>query len=132
MQAPNKLTPVEWEIMEIIWDLGGAPSVRDVLEHGFPNGEKAYTTILTIMNILEKKALLKRDKIGLVNFYSPTKSRTQIVKTEMSQMLTKMFKGSVPALANYLINSENISLKEIQTIKQMIASKEQELKEKQA
>ena len=58
MLKKNKLTPVEWEIMEAIWDLSGSPSVREVLESKFKNGEKAYTTIQTIMNNLVAKSHL--------------------------------------------------------------------------
>ena len=127
---PNieKLTPAEWEIMETIWQLGGASSVRDVLEKAFPHGQKAYTTVQTIMNILEKKGLLKRKKQGLVNFYKPIKSREQMVKVEMSQLVSRMFKGSMPAFANYLFNSENLTLNEIEKIKKLLGDKEAELK----
>jgi BlaI family penicillinase repressor len=128
MSKTEKLTPAEWEIMEAIWQLGGAPSVRDVLEKAFPDGEKAYTTVQTIMNILEKKGLLKRKKQGLVNFYKPTKTRDQIVKFEMSQLVSRIFKGSVPAFANYLINSEDLTLNEIEKIKNLLGEKEAELK----
>jgi BlaI family penicillinase repressor len=128
MSNIEKLTPAEWEIMEAIWQLGGAPSVRDVLEKAFPDGEKAYTTVQTIMNILEKKGLLKRKKQGLVNFYKPAKSREQMVKFEMSQLVSRMFKGSIPAFANYLINSEDLTLNEIGKIKKLLDEKEAELK----
>ena len=130
MANTEKLTPVEWEIMEAIWELKGAPSVREVLEHAFPDGQKAYTTIQTIMNILEKKGLLKRKKQGLVNFYKPTKSRDQMIKSEMSQLISRKFSGSIPALANYLINSENLTLKEVETIKALLDKKETELRSK--
>jgi len=130
MSDIEKLTPAEWEIMETIWQLGGAPSVRDVLEKAFPEGEKAYTTVQTIMNILDKKGLLKRKKQGLVNFYKPTKSRDQMVKVEMSQLVSRMFKGSIPAFANYLINSEDLTLTEIEKIKHLLDEKEAELKGK--
>ena len=124
----QKLTPAEWEIMDVVWNLKGSPSIRDVWEHAYPNGEKAYTTVQTIMNTLEKKELLKREKIGLVNFYTPAKSREDMVKAEMSSLVSRIFDGSVPALANYLINSHGLSLKEIETIKKLLDKKEQELK----
>jgi len=130
MSKAEKLTPVEWEIMETIWQLGGAPSVREVLEKAFPGGEKAYTTVQTIMNILEKKGLLKREKKGLVNFYKPTISRDKIIESEMSQMVSRMFQGSIPALANYLIKSDNLTLNEIEKIKSLLDGKEAELKGK--
>ena len=57
MSRNNKLTPVEWEIIDMIRELGGSPSIREVWEKCFPNGEKAYTTVQTIMNTLEKKGL---------------------------------------------------------------------------
>jgi len=128
MAKNNKLTPVEWEIIDRIWELGGSPSIREVWENCFPNAEKAYTTVQTIMNTLEKKGLLERKKIGLVNFYKPIKSREEVVKSEMSNVLKKIFNGSLPALANYLINSENLSLEEIEKIKKLLHEKEIELR----
>ena len=130
MTGKFKLTPVEWEIMESIWEIGGAPSIREVWQHCFPKGEKAYTTVQTIMNTLEKKGLLGRKKIGLVYFYNPKKLRDEAVKSEVSNMLFKMFNGSVSALANYLINSENLSLVEVEAIKDLLRQKEKELRSK--
>ena len=130
MARMNKLTPVEWEIMEAIWELGGTPSVREVWEHAFPKSEKAYTTVQTIMNSLEKKDLLERKKVGLVNFYTPLKTREDMVKAEMSSLVSRIFDGSVPALANYLINSNDLSLKEIKNIKSLLDQKEREMRKK--
>jgi predicted transcriptional regulator len=124
----KKLFPVEWEIMEAIWQLGGAPSVREVLEYAFANGKKAYTTVQTIMNSLEKKGFLSHKKIGLVNFYTPLKSRNEMVKAELSGMISRVFKGSVPAMANYLIDTQKLSLQEIEEIKALLDQKESQLR----
>jgi BlaI family penicillinase repressor len=126
----NKLFPVEWEIMEAIWQLGGSPSVREVLEYAFPKGIKAYTTVQTIMNALEKKGFLTHKKIGLVNFYTPLKSRNEMVKSELSGMISRVFHGSVPAMANSLIDSQNLSLKEIEEIKALLYQKESKIRSK--
>jgi BlaI family penicillinase repressor len=115
-----KLTPVEWEIMEAIWALGGSPSVRDVLGHAYPGKEKAYTTVQTVMNTLEKKGLLKRKKTGLVNFYRPTRSRDEAVRSEMTRLISRVFHGSVPALANHLIESGSLTLNEIEAIRDLL------------
>lgn len=126
----NKLTPAEWEIMDTIWNLGGSPSVRDVLEHAYPNGEKAYTTIQTLMNLLEKKGLLTRKKIGLVNFYTPVKQREDMLQQETKHLVSRVFRGSAPALANFLIAEEDLSLDDIKNIKALLKEKEAKLKEK--
>jgi BlaI family penicillinase repressor len=131
MSSPApKLTPVEWEIMEVVWDLGGKPSVREVVDFAYPNGEKAYTTVQTMMNTLEKKGLLRREKIGMVNFYQPAKSRNQMVKSELSTLVARVFDGSVPAMANFLLDSEKLSQDEIDSIKILLNQKENELKGK--
>ena len=128
MTFNNILGAVEWEIMETIWKLGGSPSVRDVLEEAYPNGEKAYTTVQTFMNNLVGKELLTREKIGLVFFYTPTRSRDDMVTEETAHLVTKLFKGSFPALANYLINLDLLTLEEIERIKKLIKEKEKKLR----
>jgi len=130
MSQNKKLTPVEWEIMDTIWELKKPSSVRDVCKEAFPNGEKAYTTIQTVMNTLEKKGFLNREKIGLVNFYTPQKSREKIIRSEMAQVVSRMFEGSVPAMANFLINTENLSLEELKEIKFILDKKEKALRSK--
>jgi BlaI family transcriptional regulator, penicillinase repressor len=123
-----KLTPAEWEIMEAVWTLGGSPSIREVMELAYAGGEKAYTTIQTIMNTLEKKDLLRRKKTGLVHFYTPILSRSQVIKSEMTGMLSRIFNGSVPAFANCLFDSEHLSLDEIEEMKSLLNKKENELR----
>jgi len=128
MAEDLKLAPVEAEIMEAIWRMGGSPSVREVLEYAYPNGKKAYTTVQTIMNNLEAKGYLVRQKIGLVNFYSPAKSREEMLAKETKNFLAKFFNGSIAAMANYLINAETITLDEVTSIKKLIAEKEKQLR----
>ena len=128
MLKNRKLTPVEWEIMDAVWNIGGNPSVRNVLELACPNGEKAYTTVQTVMNTLVKKGLLDCKKIGLVNFYTPVFSKKDIVKTEMTSLVSRIFNGSIPALANFLIDSDELSLEDIQKIRQRLDKKENDLK----
>ena len=126
----TKLTPVEWEIMDAIWRIGGSPSVREVVDFAFPNGEKAYTTVQTIIKTLENKGFLSSQKIGMVNFYTPVKSRDEMVTAETHNFISRIFHGSVPALANFLIDSQDLSLEEINQIKNLLADKENELKNK--
>ncbi len=129
MAGQDKLTPVEWEIMEAVWALGEAPSVREVLENAFPNGEKAYTTVQTVMNILERKGFLERKKTGMVNFYRPLRSREDMEREEMSSIVARIFGGSKPALASSLLSLEGLELGELEQIKEMLARREKELKE---
>ena len=129
MSRKPRLTPTEWELMETIWSLGSAVSVRDVLERAYPRGEKAYTTVQTTMNILEKKGLLRRRKTGLVNFYTPTRSREEMVRAEVSSLIARVFAGSIPAVASSLLSLDSLSLEEIAQIRKLLRKKERELRE---
>jgi BlaI family penicillinase repressor len=128
MKRKPKLTAVEWEIMEAIWALGGSPSVREVLEYAFPERRKAYTTVQTIMNNLVGKGYLSREKKGLVNFYTPARTRRQAVRKETSNLVSRVFHGSVPALASHLLRSEDLSLEEIKEIRKMLEERAGELR----
>ena len=128
MRDHKRLTPAEWEIMESIWKLGGAPSIREVVDYAYPTGEKAYTTVQTIMNTLVRKNILSRKKTGLVHFYKPLYTRKQMISGEMSNLLARGFHNSVPALANFLFDSEKISLDDIVQMKQLLQTKETELR----
>ena len=127
----DKLTPAEWEIMQAVWELDGNVTVRDVLERLYPAGEKAYTTVQTVMSTLEKKGLLARRKLGLVNFYTPTRSRDEATRREMSTLVARLFGGSVPALANSLVSLDDVDLDDLAEIRRLIARRERELKKKE-
>ncbi|MBU8870023.1 MAG: BlaI/MecI/CopY family transcriptional regulator [Gemmatimonadales bacterium] len=128
MSNKSKLTPVEWEVMQTVWDLADPITVRDVLEHLHPNGGKAYTTIQTVMNILEKKKLLSRRKIGLVNFYTPTLSRDDISRSEISRVVEGIFSGSIAAVASTLMSLDDFDLNDLAEIRALLAQREDELK----
>jgi predicted transcriptional regulator len=128
MAGQDRLTPAEWEIMEAVWDLGESPSVREVLERAFPNGEKAYTTVQTIMNTLEKKGFLERKKTGMVNFYSPVRSREEMERREMSSIVSRVFGGSKQALASSLLSLDGVELEDLEEIRKIITRREKELR----
>jgi BlaI family penicillinase repressor len=128
MTGKPKLTPAEWEIMQAVWTFKAAVTVRDVLEHLYPGGEKAYTTVQTVMNTLVKKKLLSRDKIGLVGFYSPTRTRDEATRQETSRLVARIFGGSIPAVANSLMSLDDVDLDDLAEIKKLIQEREDELK----
>lgn len=128
MASRRGVTPAEWDIMEAIWRLGRSASVRNVLDEAFPNGEKAYTTVQTTMNTLVRKKMLRRRKIGLVNFYTPTRRRDRIVNAEMARVISLVFGGSIPAVASSLLSLEELSIEQLEEIKALLAKKERELR----
>jgi len=126
MKSLEKLTPLEWEVMNIIWQQNHEVSVREVLIQGYPSGNKAYTTIQTVMNHLADKNYLNKKKVGLVNFYIPIHKKEDVIKTETSGFVKKVYNGSFQALANYIVGSNSLTAEEILELKKLIAEKEKE------
>ncbi len=134
MKAQKHLAVSEWEIMEGVWQCESKASpygitVREVHNQLYPKGQKAYTTVQTIMNILHEKGFLTRKKIGMVNFYTPTVSREEMAQHETHTLVSRAFGGSFVALANYLVDSGSLSEKELTVLKDMIDAKERQKKQ---
>ena len=117
---PYELSAAEWEIMQEMWSAGAPLAVRDVLERAYPNAEKAYTTVQTLMNILVDKGFLKRKKVGLVNFYAVAVAREKILRKSLATAAGRMFAGSFGAMASFLVSSAALSLEEIQELKKLL------------
>jgi len=127
MRKQVRLSPGEWDIIRALWDSRERMTVREVLQTIYPNNERAHTTVQTVMNNLEQKGFLAKKKIGLVNFYKPKIKRGEAVRRETQSFVKKVFDGSFQDLANYLVESDNLTLKDIEQLKKLIQSKEEEL-----
>ncbi len=124
MAAKKRLAEAEWEVMDGVWHLDRQVTVRDVVDYLYPNGEKAYTTVQTIMNILFEKGVLNRQKIGPVNVYMPTLSREDVAQVETRTLVSRMFEGSFGALATYLVDSGELSQGELDELRALIEARE--------
>ena len=124
MAAKKRLSEAEWEVMDGVWHLDRQVTVRDVVDYLYPNGEKAYTTVQTIMNILFEKGVLNRQKIGPVNVYKPALSREDAAQDETRTLVSRMFEGSFGALATYLVDSGELSQGELDELRTLIEARE--------
>lgn len=120
----QELSAAEWEIMQVIWNSNNPLAVRDVLAQAYPNAEKAYTTVQTLMNILVDKSFLKRKKAGLVNFYSAAVSRDKVLRRSLSTLAGRMFQGSFGAMASFLVSAAPLRPEEIQELKKLLLNEQ--------
>jgi predicted transcriptional regulator len=116
----HELSAAEWELMQVIWEKQSTVSVRDVLETAYPNDEKAYTTVQTLMNILVDKGFLRRKKEGMVNMYTAAVKREKVLDAGIAQAAERMFSGSIGAMASFLVNSRKLSDEDIAALRKML------------
>jgi BlaI family transcriptional regulator, penicillinase repressor len=109
-REPTPLTKLELQIMQVIWKLGMS-SVKDVQE-GLPQ-KLAYTTVQTMLNILERKGKLKRKLRGRAYVYSATVTEAKASRHAVRDLVDRMFGGSADELVMSLIKSRQIDSKRI-------------------
>jgi predicted transcriptional regulator len=113
------LTEVELELMTILWGLSEG-SCHDVLEQ-LPKGrELAYTSVSTILRILEQKNFLGSRKEGRGHIYFPLLSKVEYESTTVRHMVNKVFDGAPVALVKRLLDSENLSKDDIDSIQHLL------------
>jgi len=124
MKNLKSLSEIEWQIMIVLWEKG-VLSVKDVWQAVYPNGEKAYTTVQTYMDRMTDKLLLKKQKIGLVNFYHPIVDKKTLMKKATDTLISRVFNGSFGSMAAFLVDSYNMSGEDLDKIKQLIDKREE-------
>ncbi len=121
----HELSAAEWELMKVIWETDDAVTVRDVLERAYPNEEKAYTTVQTLMNILVEKGFLRRKKTGMVNMYTVAVRREKVLDAGVTQVAERMFSGSFGAMASFLVNNRKLSEDDMDALRRLLDEQEQ-------
>lgn len=119
--APDKLlTEVELELMNILWKLGEG-SVNDVLAQ-LPKGrELAYTSVSTILRILEQKEILKTRKEGRGHVYVPKLEKAEYESKTVKHVVEKVFDNTPLALVRQLLSSLEMKEDEVNELKRLVA-----------
>lgn len=113
------LTDVELELMNAIWELGES-TVKGVQEALPADRDLAYTSVATVMKILEQKGALTSEKKEKAHVYSALISRAEYEVMSLSHLQTNVFGGDPTSMVMRLLSESNISQKEMQTIRSMI------------
>lgn len=113
--TPKLLTEVELELMTALWQAGQA-TVREVMEL-LPRGrELAYTSVSTILRILEKKKLVRARKEGKAHVYVPTVSKADYESRSLRHLVDKVFDGTPSAMVLRLLDDEGLTAEELREI----------------
>jgi predicted transcriptional regulator len=118
----NTLTGQELEIMKVIWRLGPA-TVRQVYEDMREQRQIAYTTVMTMMNILESKGFLKKNSGDKAFVYAPSKPEKQVLRAMVREFVDRVFNGAAEPLLLHLVEDEKLTASELDEIRKTIRSK---------
>ncbi len=93
--------PLELQCLKVLWELGEA-NVKDVRRVLTGNRTLAYTTVMTVLDRLERRGGVQRRKMGRSFMYTPLMSRESLRRLALKEFLDSFFDGSPEALRNYL------------------------------
>jgi len=116
------LTDQELEIMKIVWVLEDA-TVRDVYEKLLERRKIAYTTVMTLMKILETKGHLKKSSAERAHVYRPTQPKQQVIGSMVREFVNRVFNGSAEPLLVHLVKDEGLTEKELAEIVRLAGRK---------
>src|ERR1700733_14346447 len=110
------LTAQELEIMKIVW-LSGASTVRGVYEALLERRKIAYTTVMTMMNILEQKGYLRKTQKDRAYVYQATKPQKQVIRGMVREFVDRVFNGSAEPLLLHLVEDRRLSEEDLEQIR---------------
>ena len=113
------LTEQELEIMKIVWERERS-TVRDVYEALLERRKIAYTTVLTMMNILEQKKYLRKSSEDRAYIYRPSKPKKQVIQGMVREFVDRVFNGSAEPLLVHLIEDRKLTNEDLDELARMI------------
>ncbi len=123
MRPPSKtLTDQELEIMKIVWERQTA-TVRDVYEALLERRKVAYTTVMTMMKILEHKGYLNRKQVDRAYVYRPAQPKSRVIGAMVRDFVNRVFNGSAEPLLVHLIEDRHLTADEVEEIRRLIGGR---------
>ena len=116
------LTDQELEIMKVVWRRGQA-TVREVYEELLEHRKIAYTTVMTMMGILEQKGRLKKEAVERAYVYTPAEPQGKVVASMVTDFVKRVFNGSAKPLLVHLVESREINQEQLDEISKLLKSK---------
>jgi predicted transcriptional regulator len=124
-EADKPLTPVELELMQLVWRQGEV-SVADVLAALPAERKLAYTSVSTVLRILEQKGVVRSRKVGRGHLYSALLAREDYEARSVRHLVETVFSGTPSALVERLVEAVPLSPEEVEQLRKLLGDKKGE------
>lgn len=115
----DTLTGQELAIMKVIWSRGQA-TVRDVYDELKSHRTIAYTSVQTMMNVLETKGHLKKEPGEKAQTYAPVHPQQTVVRSMVREFVDRVFDGSARPLLVHLLKEKGLSAAERRELQKLL------------
>ena len=119
---PTKISPAEWEVLNILWECAPAtaPEVFAALGKDQRWHQKTVSTFLTR---LVEKGVVRVKREGRANVYAPRKSREQCTLAESASFLQRVFRGACGPMLLHFVEQADLSAEEIRELERVLKEK---------
>jgi BlaI family transcriptional regulator, penicillinase repressor len=114
------LSHSEENIMRILWELGEGV-IHDIIEK-LPEPKPPYTTVSSVVRLLEKKDFVDHKAYGKTHVYFPAISREQYARRSFSDLMKHYFEGSPKNIVSFIVQENALKPEEVNELKQLIDS----------
>ena len=111
-------TPLELEIMKVLWETG--PATVQAVQKRLPT-ELAYTTVQTMLNVLNRKGKVRRTLKGRAFEYAPIVSREKAVRVALRDVVNRLFGGSAESLVMSLVASRRLTPEKLAKLHRLVS-----------
>jgi len=123
----EELTKAQEEILLVLWDIQEG-AVADVVEK-LPEPKPAYTTVATVIKVLEKKNYVGHRKYGNIHVYYPVVTKKAYAKHVLKDAYKGLFNNSLNQLVSFFVKEKDLPISELEELKKMI---DQEIKKQKS
>ncbi len=119
-RTPQDVTDAELAVLQVLWEEGPLP-IRRLVDVLYPGGKTAqYATVQKLLERLEAKGCVVRDRAVAVHVFAAAIDREELVGRHLRQVAEKLCGGSWTPLLTHLVNTEQLSSKDRQALRQLI------------
>jgi predicted transcriptional regulator len=121
---PRRFVPtdLELELLKVVWARGQA-TVREVFQDLSKQRKIAYTTVLTMMGILEHKGHLTKTAGERAYIYRPTRPKDQVVEGMVADFVNRVFSGSAKPLLVHLVENPSIPTEDLAEVEKLLRAR---------
>ncbi len=119
-RTPKDITDAELAILQALWEHGPA-TIRQLTERLHPGGTNAqYATVQKLLERLEAKACVRRDRSGSVHVFSAALQRGELIGRRLRDVAEKLCGGSLTPLLSHLVQAQTLTPRERRELRALI------------
>ncbi len=119
MKDLSRITPLQVEVLNVLWDLGEA-TAHEVHERLAETTGLARKTIGTLLHRLEKQGVLKHRQEGRAYYYRPRVTREQFRNVTVREVVGQLFQGDFPAMVSFALEAGEVEADDVRRIQEMM------------